>query len=236
MTQGWPSITPAPCSPGNRRCVYFGSIVFWKTSDNCSSLLQSIECQQILSLPAKSNHSLATARAAIRSRADLLSLLLSVGWRFACQTRILAPPPRYPPTSHSPPKRESRFRVLSRVRRGQVAKTSCAPPWLPTPYVHDSSAPRLRHFINADCLQVEPLRIHKGTPSSSPVKSGGSLPRALTELGPNEKRRNSPSFNQSTGVSTLDCDAWSLLRLTFRAEDGSQSGLVSIPLITRQCL
>ncbi|KAL8726501.1 MAG: hypothetical protein Q9181_006030 [Wetmoreana brouardii] len=47
---------------------------------------------------------------------------------------------------------------------------------------------------------IQPLRIQKGTPSSSPNKMNNSLPkhRPLAELSPMEKRRNSPSYNQVT--------------------------------------
>ncbi|KAI9888881.1 MAG: Bud site selection protein bud4 [Vezdaea aestivalis] len=46
---------------------------------------------------------------------------------------------------------------------------------------------------------VQPLRIHKGTPSSSPTKSAVSpANRPLSEIKPGERRRNSPSFNQVT--------------------------------------
>jgi len=43
---------------------------------------------------------------------------------------------------------------------------------------------------------VSPLRNHK-TPTGSPTKSSG---RPLSEIGPNEHRRNSPSWNQATKV------------------------------------
>ncbi|KAH0538137.1 hypothetical protein FGG08_005245 [Glutinoglossum americanum] len=43
--------------------------------------------------------------------------------------------------------------------------------------------------------QVQPLRIQKNTPTSSPTKASS---RPLSELGPTERRRNSPSFNQVT--------------------------------------
>ncbi|KAI9780077.1 MAG: Bud site selection protein bud4 [Geoglossum umbratile] len=42
---------------------------------------------------------------------------------------------------------------------------------------------------------VQPLRIQKSTPTSSPTKMSS---RPLSELGPTERRRNSPSFNQAT--------------------------------------
>ena len=51
-------------------------------------------------------------------------------------------------------------------------------------------------------LQIQPLRIQKNTPSSSPNKPNGApTPRVLAELGPMERRRNSPSYNQSIMVS-----------------------------------
>ncbi|KAF2795578.1 DUF1709-domain-containing protein [Melanomma pulvis-pyrius CBS 109.77] len=43
---------------------------------------------------------------------------------------------------------------------------------------------------------VSPLRINK-TPNGSPTK-GGAFSRPLSEIGPTEHRRNSPSFNQAT--------------------------------------
>jgi hypothetical protein len=60
-------------------------------------------------------------------------------------------------------------------------------------------------FKIADREQVHPLRIQKGTPSTSPIKTGSSIPRPLSELAPTEKRRNSPSFNQVTKVNSLQC-------------------------------
>jgi hypothetical protein len=57
-------------------------------------------------------------------------------------------------------------------------------------------------FKIADREQVHPLRIQKGTPSTSPIKTASSIPRPLSELAPTEKRRNSPSFNQVTKVGT----------------------------------
>ncbi|KAL9637124.1 MAG: hypothetical protein Q9164_002398 [Protoblastenia rupestris] len=49
---------------------------------------------------------------------------------------------------------------------------------------------------------IQPLRIQKNTPSSSPNKMHGSLThRPLAELGPMERRRNSPSYNQAINVS-----------------------------------
>ncbi|KAL8918709.1 MAG: hypothetical protein Q9172_005311 [Xanthocarpia lactea] len=48
---------------------------------------------------------------------------------------------------------------------------------------------------------IRPLRIQKGTPSSSPTKISLPKHRPLAELGPMEKRRNSPSYNQATKKS-----------------------------------
>lgn len=48
-------------------------------------------------------------------------------------------------------------------------------------------------------VQVSPLRINK-TPTSSPAK--GSSGRPLSEIGSGERRRNSPSFDQTTKVCT----------------------------------
>lgn len=56
-------------------------------------------------------------------------------------------------------------------------------------------------IITKDVIQIQPLRIQKNTPSSSPNKlNGAPTPRALAELGPMERRRNSPSYNQDTKV------------------------------------
>ncbi|KAF2434551.1 DUF1709-domain-containing protein [Tothia fuscella] len=55
---------------------------------------------------------------------------------------------------------------------------------------------------------VQPLRINKSTPSTSPVKANGSaIPRPLTELSPMERRRNSPSYNQITKQMILNRDS-----------------------------
>ena len=53
--------------------------------------------------------------------------------------------------------------------------------------------------------KIQPLRIQKSTSSnlSSPTKmNGGSLSRPLGEISPMERRRNSPSYNQATKVSS----------------------------------
>jgi hypothetical protein len=85
--------------------------------------------------------------------------------------------------------------------------------------------------------QVPPLRISKG-PSSSPTKMASSIPRALTELAPTEKRRNSPSFNQPSKVGLIpDLHCTSNIHiLILTTEDGSQRGFFSIPIISLQCL
>lgn len=46
--------------------------------------------------------------------------------------------------------------------------------------------------------QVQPLRISKNTPSSTPSKMAASRP--LSEIGATSQRRNSPSYNQATKV------------------------------------
>lgn len=51
--------------------------------------------------------------------------------------------------------------------------------------------------------QVQPLRISKGTPSSTPLKMSAAASRPLSEIGSTERRRNSPSYNQATRVSAL---------------------------------
>ncbi|KAL8827813.1 MAG: hypothetical protein Q9170_006861 [Blastenia crenularia] len=55
---------------------------------------------------------------------------------------------------------------------------------------------------------IQPLRIQKGTASSSPNKMNG-LPRSrpLAELSPMEKRRNSPSYNQGTKKPLFNSDS-----------------------------
>jgi hypothetical protein len=50
-------------------------------------------------------------------------------------------------------------------------------------------------------LQVSPLRINK-TPTASPTKGSG-MSRPLSEIGSTERRRNSPSFNQTTKVGLI---------------------------------
>ncbi|KAL6717005.1 Bud site selection protein bud4 [Lecanora helva] len=52
---------------------------------------------------------------------------------------------------------------------------------------------------------IQPLRIQKNTPSSSPNKlNGAPAPRPLAELGPMERRRNSPSYNQHAMKTTFN--------------------------------
>ncbi|KAL8775341.1 MAG: hypothetical protein Q9209_000348 [Squamulea sp. 1 TL-2023] len=53
---------------------------------------------------------------------------------------------------------------------------------------------------------IQPLRIQKGTPSSSPSKMNFPRHRPLAELSPMEKRRNSPSYNQATKKSMFNGD------------------------------
>lgn len=70
-------------------------------------------------------------------------------------------------------------------------------------------------------MQVSPLRINK-TPTSSPTK-GSSRP--LSEIGPNEHRRNSPSWNQSTKVlypaAFLPYAAANVFQKAFLTKEGS---------------
>ncbi|KAL8886274.1 MAG: hypothetical protein Q9215_005992 [Flavoplaca cf. flavocitrina] len=54
---------------------------------------------------------------------------------------------------------------------------------------------------------IQPLRIQKGTPSSSPNKMSLPKQRPLAELSPMEKRRNSPSYNQATKKSMFNGDS-----------------------------
>ena len=50
-------------------------------------------------------------------------------------------------------------------------------------------------------MQIQPLRINKNTPQSSPGKMNSHpIQRPLAEVGPMERRRNSPSYNQTTKV------------------------------------
>ncbi|KAK3313845.1 cell division protein anillin-domain-containing protein [Apodospora peruviana] len=51
---------------------------------------------------------------------------------------------------------------------------------------------------------VHPLRLSKNTPMSPPAKP---LPRPLSEISPTEKRRNSPSWNQTSKKMTLNTDS-----------------------------
>ncbi|KAI9675395.1 MAG: Bud site selection protein bud4 [Caeruleum heppii] len=55
---------------------------------------------------------------------------------------------------------------------------------------------------------VQPLRIQKSTPTSSPAKMHGSTPqRPLAEINPTERRRNSPSFLQTTKKIIVNGDS-----------------------------
>ena len=55
--------------------------------------------------------------------------------------------------------------------------------------------------VNADRRpKVQPLRINKNTPTSSPAKMNSANNRPLSEISPMERRRNSPSYNQATKV------------------------------------
>lgn len=70
---------------------------------------------------------------------------------------------------------------------------------------------------------VQPLRIQKGNPSASPTKSGSALPRALTELAPTEKRRNSPSFNQVSKKIIAADDSSPFQSSPFNTSEGNSS-------------
>ncbi|CAK7218593.1 Bud site selection protein bud4 [Sporothrix bragantina] len=55
---------------------------------------------------------------------------------------------------------------------------------------------------------VHPLRISKNnTPISSPAKKASAIPRPLSEISPSEKRRNSPSWNQTSKKLGLNADS-----------------------------
>lgn len=61
--------------------------------------------------------------------------------------------------------------------------------------------------------QIQPLRIQKGTLSSTPGKmSAPPTQRPLAELGPMERRRNSPSYNQATKV--IDSRTFETVRIS----------------------
>lgn len=49
--------------------------------------------------------------------------------------------------------------------------------------------------------QVQPLRISKSTPNTSPDKQA-TMSRPLSEISSGSMRRNSPSYNQQTRVRT----------------------------------
>ncbi|CAI4211531.1 unnamed protein product [Parascedosporium putredinis] len=53
---------------------------------------------------------------------------------------------------------------------------------------------------------VQPLRVSRDSTMSSPTKMGG-VPRALTEISPSEKRRNSPSWNQTSKKMNFQQDS-----------------------------
>ncbi|KAL2263048.1 hypothetical protein VTK26DRAFT_8412 [Humicola hyalothermophila] len=50
---------------------------------------------------------------------------------------------------------------------------------------------------------VQPLRLSKSRTMPSPAKPGSAIPRPLSEIPPTEKRRNSPSWNQTTKKMAL---------------------------------
>ncbi|OBT45789.1 hypothetical protein VE00_03876 [Pseudogymnoascus sp. WSF 3629] len=71
---------------------------------------------------------------------------------------------------------------------------------------------------------VHPLRIQKSTPNTSPVKMGSSIPRALTELAPTERRQNSPSYNQgSPKKMAVNMDSSPFQSSPFNASEGNSS-------------
>ncbi|KAL2167563.1 hypothetical protein VTG60DRAFT_1109 [Thermothelomyces hinnuleus] len=50
---------------------------------------------------------------------------------------------------------------------------------------------------------VQPLRLSKNSAMPSPAKVSSAIPRPLSEVSPTEKRRNSPSWNQTTKKMTF---------------------------------
>ncbi|KFY02897.1 hypothetical protein O988_01823 [Pseudogymnoascus sp. VKM F-3808] len=71
---------------------------------------------------------------------------------------------------------------------------------------------------------VHPLRIQKSTPNTSPTKMGSSIPRALTELAPTERRQNSPSYNQSPPKKmAINMDSSPFQSSPFNASEGNSS-------------
>ncbi|KAL2024382.1 hypothetical protein VTK56DRAFT_8193 [Thermocarpiscus australiensis] len=50
---------------------------------------------------------------------------------------------------------------------------------------------------------VQPLRLPKSSTMPSPAKQASAIPRPLSEISPTEKRRNSPSWNQTTKKMAL---------------------------------
>ena len=63
----------------------------------------------------------------------------------------------------------------------------------------DTTCPFCLELTITPNVQVQPLRIQKATPGSSPAKmNGGSVVRPLAEQ--SAARRNSPSYNQGTKV------------------------------------
>ncbi|KAL1842741.1 hypothetical protein VTJ49DRAFT_4379 [Mycothermus thermophilus] len=50
---------------------------------------------------------------------------------------------------------------------------------------------------------VQPLRLSKSNTMPTPAKTGSAIPRPLSEISPTEKRRNSPSWNQTTKKMAL---------------------------------
>ncbi|EJT78801.1 hypothetical protein GGTG_03899 [Gaeumannomyces tritici R3-111a-1] len=54
---------------------------------------------------------------------------------------------------------------------------------------------------------TKPLRVSRNSVASPPSGMASPLPRALTEISPAEKRRNSPSWNQPTKKMTMSTDS-----------------------------
>jgi hypothetical protein len=83
-------------------------------------------------------------------------------------------------------------------------------------------------------LQVQPLRLSKSSTMASPAKDRSALPRPLSELSPTEKRRNSPSWNQTTKVrrSLPSASRESRTdRLSYPAPEDDTHRLVTIPVV-----
>jgi hypothetical protein len=82
------------------------------------------------------------------------------------------------------------------MESSEPVRTSVLPDIIMFPFL---STPQLMYSL----YQIQALRISKNTPVLSPSKNkmASGIPRPLSEISPMEKRRNSPSWNQTTKVS-----------------------------------